>query len=430
MHILLIAYEFTPSPSPQSLRWIYLARHLSERGHRISVLTIDLGGEPAGLPALPASVSVTRTFAGPIRGCLAALRERRHRRRKTPGAPEPAGAGNPTANASSRQGWKQAVSDLLQGTAAMIVFPDVRGEWLPWARRRLDRMLGTDPPDLVISSHEPATSLQLGLRAKRAGIPWIADLGDPVLAPYTPPRWRKRAWQLERDVAERADHILVTTPSAAALLAERHRRSSNVTVVTQGHAGDRGAPSGESPFDARRLELLYTGSFYSFRRPEALLEALRGLPEVRLNIASVTLPASVIQFARALPDQVRVLGFLPHEQALDLQRQADLLVNIGNADPSQVPGKIYEYLGACRPILHLGDGNDAIARFVAELHRGWSCENRSGPIAERLRELVSDKASGRFAEKLDLGTTSVAPWHWRESAVKIDAIAQALVQEA
>jgi hypothetical protein len=430
MHILLIAYEFTPSPSPQSLRWVYLARHLSERGHRISVLTIDLGGEPAGLPALPASVHVTRTFAGPIRGCLAALRERRHRRRQLAGIPDAEGTGTPTASAPSRQGWKQAVSDVLQGTAAMIVFPDVRGEWLPWGRRRLDRMLGTDPPDLVISSHEPATSLQLGLRAKRTGVPWIADLGDPVLAPYTPPRWRKRAWQLEREVAEMADHILVTTPSAAALLAERHQRTRDVTVVAQGHSGDRLASASKSPFDAHRLELLYTGSFYSFRRPEALLEALRGFPEVRLNIASVTLPPSVIQFARELPHQVRVLGFLPHEQALDLQRQADLLVNIGNADPSQVPGKIYEYLGACRPILHLGDGNDAIARFVADLHRGWSCENRSEPIADCLRELVSDKASGRFAETLDLGAASVAPWHWKESAAKIDALAHALVPKA
>lgn len=427
MHILLIAYEFLPSPSPQSLRWAYLARYLSGHGHRLSVLTIDLGGVSAGLPALPDAIEVNRTFAGPVRGCLAALRERRHRRARPATTAPTDGARIAPAEASSRHGWKQAVSDLLQGAAAKIVFPDVRGEWLPWAQRRLDRMLDTDPPDLVISSHEPATSLQLGLRAKRRGLPWIADLGDPVLAPYTPPRWQKRALHLERDVADNADHILVTTPAAAALLAERHGRHANVAVVTQGHAGDRPAPAGDSPFDADRLELLYTGSFYSFRRPEALLEALRDLPEARLNIASVSLPDSVVQFARACPDQVRVLGFLPHEHALELQRQADLLVNIGNADPSQVPGKIYEYLGACRPILHLGSADDAIARFVADLRRGWSSENRSGPIADRLRDLVTDKAQGRFAKDLDLGIASVAPWHWRASAARIDSLARSLV---
>lgn len=53
MRFLLIAYEFPPSPSPQSLRWAYLARELVARGHRVKVLTIHLGGETPGLPELP-----------------------------------------------------------------------------------------------------------------------------------------------------------------------------------------------------------------------------------------------------------------------------------------------------------------------------------------------------------------------------------------
>jgi hypothetical protein len=426
MHILLIAYEFPPSPSPQSLRWAYLSRYLAERGHRISVLTIDLGGDSAGLPAVPASILTVRTFAGPIRGCLALLRKRRHRQQRL----NVSETQNPLPVATPRPsglGWKQAISNRLQLAAAAVVFPDVRGEWKPWARRRLKQILETDPPDLVVSSHEPATSLELGLLAKRNGLPWIADLGDPVLAPYTPPRWRKRSWELEREVAGTADHILVTTPAAATLLEERHRRDTGITVVPQGHSGGRTPPTRRVFFDADRLELLYTGSFYSFRRPEPLLEALRGLPKARLNIASVALPPSVIQFAHELPNQVRILGFLAHTQALELQRQADLLVNIGNADPSQVPGKIYEYLGACRPILHLGAEEDAIAVFIASLRRGWSCENRSGSITTCLRALIEDKAADRFAQSLELDPTSVEPWHWRESAAKVDAIARSLV---
>lgn len=428
MHILLIAYEFLPSPSPQSLRWVYLSRYLAERGHRISVLTIDLGGEPIGLPAVPASVRTIRTFAGPIRGCLAMLRKWRPNRQPA-GAPETRGASPLAATASSRRGWKQAISKLLQDVAALVVFPDVRGEWTPWARRRLDWILVTDPPDLVISSHEPATSLELGLLAKRRGLPWIADLGDPVLATYTPARWRVRSWELERKVAGTADHVLVTTPAAAVLLEQRHHRDTGVTVVPQGHADDRSPRNQSISFDPGRLELLYTGSFYSFRRPEPLLEALRDLPEARFNIASVALPSSVLRFAREFPDRVRILGFLPHEQALDLQRLADVLINIGNADPSQVPGKIYEYLGACRPILHLGSEEDAITRFVSDLRRGWSCENRTASIADRLQAMIADKAANRFAESLDLTMASVAPWHWREAAAKIDVIARSMVSE-
>jgi len=427
MHILLIAYEFPPSPSPQSLRWAYLARHLAEQGHRISVLTIHLGGEDAGLPWLPSTLEVHRTFAGPVRGSLAALRDRRHRRVR-----EMVTAGDTSASTStpahSRQGWKQALSDMLQGAAAKILFPDVRGEWFPWARRRLEALLATDAPDVVITSHEPATTLQLGLLAKRRGLPWIADLGDPVLAPYTPARWRRRAWRLERQVAEHADHILVTTRAAEELLQDRHDRKHGISVITQGHAGETPLRR-ESTSDGYlpgRLELLYTGSFYSFRRPEALLDALREVPLARLNVAAVTLPQSIVDFAHEFPEQVRLLGFLPHTDALRLQRSADLLVNIGNADPSQVPGKIYEYLGACRPILHIGGKDDAIGGFLSRLQRGWSCDNRSDSIASHLRGLAADKQAGRFADSLDLSLDAVSEWHWGSLASRVDAVARSV----
>jgi glycosyltransferase involved in cell wall biosynthesis len=427
MHILLIAYEFPPSPSPQSLRWAYLARHLTDLGHRLTVLTIHLGGESAGLPALPPQISLHRTFAGPVRGSLAALRDRRLKFSQATGS-LPSNSSTPLTPIAvqSRKGWKQALSDTIQTMAANVLFPDVRGEWFPWARRRLELILKADKPDIVISSHEPATSLELGLLAKEQGIPWIADLGDPVLATYTPSRWRKRAGALEREVARSADHILVTTAAAATLLSQRHGRDERVTVITQGHDSDSLHHATPGMFQADRLELLYTGSFYSFRRPEALLDAIREIPEVRLNIASVSLPASIVERAREMPGQVRILGFLPHVQALGLQRQADILVNIGNADASQVPGKIYEYLGACRPILHLRDSDDAISQLLSEIQRGWSCENQPAPIAALLRGRLAAKKENRLDAEVDLRIGPVQPWHWKTGATRIAEIARDL----
>ena len=68
MRLLLIAYEFPPSPSPQSLRWAYFARELDALGHEVHVLAPDFGGETPGLPVLPRGVVVHRCFAGPFRG--------------------------------------------------------------------------------------------------------------------------------------------------------------------------------------------------------------------------------------------------------------------------------------------------------------------------------------------------------------------------
>jgi hypothetical protein len=193
MLILVIAYEFPPSPSPQSLRWAYLARELHRAGHQVEVLTIDLGAAEAGLPALPREIVVHRTFAGPVRGLVAWRRRRRARVAIPTARSDGDGALAARRDIPSRSGWKHRLSLALQRVGEWIWFPDLRGEWRPYAQARLDALLSQRPPDVVISSHEPAITLELGLRAQRAGFRWVADLADPVLAPYTLPHWRARA---------------------------------------------------------------------------------------------------------------------------------------------------------------------------------------------------------------------------------------------
>lgn len=421
MRLLLIAYEFPPSPSPQSLRWAYLCRELHRLGHEVHVLTIDLGGTTPGLPALPEGLSVHRTYAGHIRGLVA--RRRRHRERVRSAASARAGSDAPPARAS-RSGWKQKLSSLLQRLAEFVWFPDLRGEWLKIGRARLDVLLEQVRPDVVISSHEPATTLELGLRAHRAGFRWIADLADPVLAPYTPPRWRARAQRLEADVCRGAGHVLVTTPSARDVLRERHGDAAPISVLTQGF-DDSGRPSDATAvdFDSARLELLYTGSFYAFRSADALLQAVLDTPGVRLNIATVHAPDALLQAIQRHPDRIRLLGFLPHRTALATQRGADVLVNLANRDVMQVPGKCYEYLGAGRPILHLGDApGDAVAALVRDRHRGWVCAPDAGSIATRLRELVARKAAATLEHGLSLGVGGVAEFGWSRLASRLDAL--------
>lgn len=426
MLILLIAYEFPPSPSPQSLRWAYLVRELHRLGHEVEVLTIDLGAPEAGLPALPSRIVIHRTFAGPIRGLVAWRRRRRARATRARGMD--VGHGAVHADAPSRSGWKHWVSVRLQRVGESFWFPDLRGEWRQYAEARLDALLSQRPPDVVISSHEPATTLELGLRAKQAGFTWIADLADPVLAPYTIPRWRARARRLEATVCAQADAVLVTTPAAGALLAERHALVAPLHVLTQGFddalppaPASLGTPAGAP------LELLYTGSFYSFRSARELLQAVLDTPGVRLNIATIHAPDDVVAASRRHPERIRMLGFLPHLEALAWQRRADVLVNLANRDPGQVPGKCYEYMGAGRPILHLGtDPRDAVAAQVMALRRGWVCAPDAAAISDRLRQLTRLHANGRVAEGLQLDRASVAGFGWGHLAGRLDGVLRTL----
>jgi len=415
MRVLLIAYEFPPSPSPQALRWVYLSRELAALGHEIHVIVPERGGTTVGLPPLPEQLHLHQTFPGPARYLLSILRKRGERKRQR--SPASADAGHTSAIPSPKH-WKQRLVKCVLHLAEYLHYPDIRGEWRMWARRPLRRLLREIKPDVVISSHEPATTLELGLMAKRYGFCWVADLGDPVLAGYTPAHWKTRAKRLERQVLQQADLITLTNPAAATLMQQRHPYCRPMQIVPQGfehhpfHIDDPLIPT----FDAHQLELLYTGSFYAFRTPDALIQAVQAQPGVRLTIASNTVPVCIIKAARQSPERIRVLGFMPHTVTLELQRRADILVNIANQERSQIPGKFNEYLGAQRPILHLATGPDAMSADISALRRGWHCDNQRDAIHSLLGRLCMLKSEGILEEHLELGLDSVMERSWQQIA--------------
>lgn len=453
MRIVLIAYDFPPIPSPQSLRWAYLVRELALLGHEIHVLTPDLPGYGAGgLPEIPSTVVVHRVYPGPL---SALLRGRTRRPAPANKAPSSSVITRAPAQVPSRpQGhafeelnwkgrlryrlengfrrrekssvppsalnWKGQLVERLKNWLSRILFPDYRAEWLPWARRDLRSLLATTRPDVVVTSHEPACSLPLGIEAKRLGYRWVADLGDPVLAAYTPEHWKNRARQLEHDVCHGADMVCVTTEKTALLLEQRHGPArGRRLVLTQGYDAefiDRLELAESVPFDKQRLELLYTGSFYSFRRADALIAAVAAVPGVRLSIATINAPDYIRKAAAEHPEKFRLLGFLSHTMALSAQRRCDVLVNIANADPVQVPGKVYEYLGARRPMIHLrGPVVDATSELIDSVQGGWHFPGDAETLTALLSELKLQKESGQ----LPTGARDpdrVASYSWQQLA--------------
>jgi glycosyltransferase involved in cell wall biosynthesis len=419
MRFLLIAYDFPPIPSPQSLRWAYLARELAFAGHEVHVLAPDVDGYGSGgLPAMPAGVIVHRAWPGPVNGFIT-----RRRRTKRQGEMEQASASSDGAAwmpatvhtvalnwkgrlrkriedtlspwFGSGLNWKGQVMEGVKAFMSLFLFPDMRAEWEPSARRLLDHLLETWQPDTVISSHEPATTIALGLRAKRKGYVWVADLGDPVLAPYTPRRWRRRAWAVERQLCAEADLVTVTSERACRVLRERHGiDESRCATLTQGfdHRATAASVKGVT-FEADRLELLYTGSFYSFRKIGPLLDALLAVPAARLSVGTVAPPPELVAAAHRHPGQIRLLGFIPHTLAVALQRQCDVLVNLANADPVQVPGKFYEYLGSGTPILNIGGAaDDAAADLLRRAGGGW-CEADDALSLRALLDALAEEKS-------------------------------------
>lgn len=431
LRILLIAYEFPPSPSPQSLRWAYLTGRLAELGHEVHVMAPDIPGTSAGLPEQHPDVKLHRVYPGPVRAFLGWLALRRPLSPADEQTTQPSASVGETAAAPPRLNWKGRLLERFQQVMSWMIFPDLRGEWTRPALRALPEVLDQVRPDVVVSSHEPATTLQLGLIAKGSGYPWVADLGDPVLAAYTLPRWRTRAKTLEEATLLQADHVLVTAAKTAETLRIRHQAGAPISVLEQGfdervpaepdHAGPTNAP----------LELLYSGRFYSFRDPSALVQAVIAVTGIRLSIASANVPDWLFAEAIAHPQCLRLLGPVRHRDLLHMQRRADVLVNLANRDSAQIPGKFYEYLGTGRPILHVQAAEpDAAGALLGMLRRGWSVPGTTEAISEALIRLrLQHEAGGLFAG-LDLSMTAVAQWSWGAAAVRLEATLDEAVSRA
>ncbi len=434
MRIMLVAYEFPPSPSPQSLRWAYLSAALAARGHEVQVLAPELPGDGAGLPPTD-GVRVRRIHAGPLVGWVT------KRAKHSGSAPalrsdaggETARRGGAPRAPQTRLNWKGRLFHRIKQAAGYALFPDIRGEWTPYMRRALTASIAESPPDVVVTSHEPANTLRAGLLASQLGIPWVADLGDPVLATYTPRRWRLHARWLERKVWATADAVTVTTQATCELLRRRHGSARGAcAVLSQGYDA---VPVAQADFSTMfrddRLELLYTGSFYRFRKPEALVEAVLATPGVRLSIASMKVPAQIAELAECHPEQLRLLGFLRHTEVLALQRCADVMVNIGNIDPAQIPGKLFEYLGSGRPVLHLGPGDDYAAQLLKNARAGLVCDNAQASICAAVARLRDEKrAAGRAGADLRRDEDLIAQFRWDRIAEQCETVLVDAVRRA
>lgn len=421
--VLIIAYEYPPIMAAQALRWFYLANMLATKpDFEVHVLTVRMPDKWGFSGQIDPHITVHRVFAGPFVGLSAYLSSRSCAEQKRLEQPPKGLAAQ--INNHTTPNILARVYAIARGFLNHILIPDVRSEWWPFAWRTLKRLHQYHQFDVVISSHEPGVDLLLGRSLKRYSnhIHWIADLADPLLAPYTP-RWRRFIdMSIERRVCREADRIIVTNQVVAQVLKQRHGTDiAPFTQITQGFQviSDVTASRHESVIRSalggrKCFTLLFTGNFYPvFREPTPLLQALASLPDVRLLVAGDV--GIFRQQFIALGDQIVLLGVLDHFLCLALQQQVVGLVNIGNQQEDQIPGKLFEYFAAQRPILHVQQNqSDEAAALIRRYRRGDVVTNDAETIKKQLLQWYVQWQQGVLDQRYDLSLEPVKQHSWHQ----------------
>lgn len=421
--LLVVTYYYPPQPGSGSNRWAAMVKYLRRLGHDVVVLTAAPPGHAPGT-----SDDVVRTAslnASPV------LRRVLLRGAGTPAPPAATRAGSDGAEAAKPGDDRETDAASPPQPPSGGVLPPLLWKaivpdpwlitWNPPAWRSLRRLLRESRFDCVITSSPAASTHLLACALGRHRPAWVADFRDgwtfePLMPPFPTRLQRALDLRLERTVAEGADAVV----GATAPIAEDLERRLGARALFVPNGFDPELTTGERRselVDGGRMTFVHTGALLGSLRssPRPLLDALRRVVDEdpsladRVELLIAGRPegdeAALLEQA-ALGGVVRHLGYLPREQALELQRAAGTLVLITSRNRAcEATGKLYEYMAAGRPVIALAEGNEA-QRIVAETNIGISVPpDDVDAIAGALRAAVAGDLERRYAPR---GTAAYA----------------------
>ncbi len=271
----------------------------------------------------------------------------------------------------------------LSGLSQWLFVPDNKIGWYGPAVRAGRQVLRVERYHAVFSSAPPYTAHLVAKSLSRAArLPLVTDFRDDWLGnprhTYPTPLHRRLHARLEREVLRASDRVVAINRHIAEGLRRRHPGvlpDDAVHVIPQGFdPEDFLVPPAPRP--QGKMRLLYAGVFYDAQKPDFFLRGLHEFitrrPEARAMVEALfvgLLPAAAVELVEDLgmADLVTGAGYLPHRETVAHLRAADVLwMTIGDRPGAEgiSTGKLFEYLGAGKPILALIP--DGMAREALE----------------------------------------------------------------
>ncbi len=240
--------------------------------------------------------------------------------------------------------------------------------------KAIEQYIDAEPFAVLVSS-PPVEVAEIGLfiKQKHPQARLIVDLRDALSNnPYIPKNQLNKHLLIEKEILQIADGIAsVSRPIVANLEAKSFR---NMPIVEIRNGFD---------FEARirfhvneQFTLLYAGTFYASRTPDTFFKALERLVEKNLltNWRLIFLgQTSAARIPDKLAPFIERIEKVPYQESVKLIQMADALLLIH--PPSDYKGvytaKLFDYLGAMRPIIGLLDKDDVAAQLIQECNAGF-----------------------------------------------------------
>ncbi len=306
----------------------------------------------------------------------------------------------------------------LRKLGAWTLVPDTYIGWYPFAVRMGRRLLARHKFDAIYSTSPPETAHLIGHKLhKLSALPWVADFRDPWMNLYLlPVPTRVHAWlhrRYERAICSAAS-VIVTSRWHEELLRRRYQGLRDIRLIPNGYDHEKFEAYRDCEPPRDEFRILHAGMLTQKRSAIPFLNGLKVFLDREEDAREQCRVIFVGPRESENERHVEVLGLssivefrdsVAHPESLKLERSSHILLLLKHTDPAYrgiVPGKLYEYLGAARPILALAPDGEAKDIIVQRRRGEVAPQDDEDAIAGRIALMYDKYKNGSLDRDYDL----------------------------
>jgi len=318
---------------------------------------------------------------------------------------------------------KKSFSHRLSIWIRMNLFiPDARVGWYFPAVKKGIELLKENKVDLIVSVGPPHTTHLVAKKiASRLNIPFVLVFIDPWtdISYYKNFKrnfiTRKLDLHLEKSVLKNSAAVVFVTNTMKEDYEKKYSFIKHKShVLYWGYSEeDFSLPPNPLPKEGGvEKVIVHAGNIFSYQNPVNFWKQVKHEIDSgnKLKLKFIGTVDSAINKSidkAGLTPFTEYVGFLPYKKMLEEICNADYLL-VCATEPRHVPGKLFEYLRAGKPIIAFGDGNKEVKNILEKANAGmmFGYEERGKEIFQGRFQFSPDKnfiksfERGEIAEKM------------------------------
>ncbi|MCH7826692.1 MAG: glycosyltransferase [Bacteroidetes bacterium] len=282
---------------------------------------------------------------------------------------------------------REKIRKLFSYLSSTFFIPDNKVGWSKKALVKAREILTNKKFDIIYVTAPPFSSVNMAVELKKEfEIPLVIDYRDLWFESYFsfyPTLFHKSMnKKMEYNALKKADKITVTNRRIKEKLLNTYQFLSfeDVTIISHGYDPKDFENLEPVPMTNSKLIITYSGIFMEYNTPKYFLKAFKEItlekPEISANIELHFIGLLRIENQKLirklrLEEFVKDFGYIEHSDAVRQLVSSDVLwFMIGykkNID-ALLPGKLYEYVGAQKPIIACvpeGAAKNALQKYGA-----------------------------------------------------------------